>query len=1059
MLSLPELLDELQYTQSEYYRRSEETFEPETVHVFRSAQEAGVDGMYVFRTSPDSYTRHRPVVLVAEATDENHANAIHQRIWNLGSIPFLLVVLPHQIRIYTGFDFSVRDKEQGLLRSPCTNRQELSDIVTHFSAEAIDTGKIWTSNYAKNLTPQQRVDTRLLDSLQKLKILLQRDNTLSLHTIHALIGKYVYIRYLWDRSIITENWLHEQGIDKHRVFERYATVQELSRLVAALEKRFNGRIFPLDFVNQHMLNDTHVSMTASVFQGDLLHPLADKDAVLQQLHLEFQAYDFCYIPVETLSAIYEQFIEKRHAKGAFYTPEILADYLLSEVHTIKPLHTGMKILDPACGSGIFLVLAYRRLIEQQRNSKPERKLSPQELKTLLESIYGVEREEDACYVTEFSLILTLLHYIDPPELDKHPTFQFPCLHNKHIYTGDFFDESSVFWKRRLHFDWIVGNPPWVKTNQNDNDQHHASAWIANNTVEHPVGKQSVAEAFSWRVMDVLKPDGIVGMLLPAMSLVNLHSRRYRQAFFQAHEVVRITNFANLRDVLFKGQQRTGGAEMPAATFVYRTCAEGMRREHIIHYSPLSINQYAIDQKELLAITLNEHDIQFVDSYEAEKGDTSLWKFALWGTHRDRRAIERLCVLFPTRLGEYCQKRGWGEKLPRPIEQLRQTYPTTIEQFQKHKQLFLPQEGVQLRQDTNQTNDKLEYLPELQNIKALNKEYLKEYHYRFWIPPDALQENDKHFVRLQGGKSALRINLAPHIILSTGLDFILYSNEDFIIPPRQMGIVGTGEDAPYLQALSMYLNSSLVRYYLFFHVPEWGMYRQRESVVTSQVRTIPTPDFTPAQAYELAALQEAFAQREAQELQHVDSAKTFHAELQHTLDETIFTMFAIPQDIQTLVTEFFQVRLPQDRGRLERKHITRPPTCTELKAYAQELRDELDDFTLGEIHHRVTITYSQELIECVVELTTHKEQIAITDEHVREGDISFTKLAQTIRQDIGQQVSQWVYVQRGLRLFDKNCILLYKSPRRIDWTRTQAMNDANDIIGQALARSSSNNDNN
>ena len=60
---------------------------------------------------------------------------------------------------------------------------------------------------------------------------------------------------------------------------------------------------------------------------------------------------------------YEQFIEDAKSKGAVYTPEILADYLLSEVNAVKPLTQETKILDPACGSGVFLVLAFRRLIE------------------------------------------------------------------------------------------------------------------------------------------------------------------------------------------------------------------------------------------------------------------------------------------------------------------------------------------------------------------------------------------------------------------------------------------------------------------------------------------------------------------------------------------------------------------------------------------------------------------------------------------------------------------------------------------------------------------------
>ena len=56
----------------------------------------------------------------------------------------------------------------------------------------------------------------------------------------------------------------------------------------------------------------------------------------------------------------------------------------------------------------------------------------------------------------------------------------------------------------------------------------------------------------------------------------------------------------------------------------------------------------------------------------------------------------------------------------------------------------------------------------------------------------------------------------------------------------------------------------------------------------------------------------------------------------------------------------------------------------------------------------------------------------------------------LSENLRQQVSQWVYVQRGLRLFDGPKIYLYKTPRLIDWTRTQALIDANDIIGEALS---------
>jgi type I restriction-modification system DNA methylase subunit len=143
-----------------------------------------------------------------------------------------------------------------------------------------------------------------------------------------------------------------------------------------------------------------------------------------------------------LSSIYEQFIRDHQEKGAIYTPEVLADYLLSQVETVKPLARGMRVLDPACGSGVFLVLAYRRFIEKELQQSREAKLSPEALRNILvESIFGIERERDACYVAEFSLILTLLHYADLSKLQSSG-FRFPALHNNQILECDFFDTTS-----------------------------------------------------------------------------------------------------------------------------------------------------------------------------------------------------------------------------------------------------------------------------------------------------------------------------------------------------------------------------------------------------------------------------------------------------------------------------------------------------------------------------------------------------------------------------------------------------------------------------------------
>ncbi len=985
---LSTLLHELNYEQSSHYRSNISEFGPETAHLFRAAHDAGVSGIYVFEASPNisqKVVADRPAVYIAQAENAEQARRIHRSLWNLGYAPFLIVLLPHQVRIYTGFDYSEEDTKKGLLDEFPLN--DIRFLLAEFSSEAIDTGRIWQkSKYKNQLDQQQRVDNRLLRNLRQLgKELRNRD--LDSSVAHALIGKYVYIRYLWDRGILTEEWLQEQHIAKESVFSRVATAGGLSRLTTALENRFNGKIFPIDFMRQGAPSDLHVQLTASVFMGDETI-LESKEAIIRQLHLDFQAYDFAYIPIEILSEVYEQFIEDSKKKGAIYTPEILADYLLSEISTVKPLTEETKILDPACGSGVFLVLAYRRLIEAELAKDGESKLSPEKLKALLSNLFGVERELDACYVTEFSLILTLLNYVDPRELQKIE-FRFPELHNNNIFHSDFFDLEGThyegkFWQQGLKFDWIIGNPPWIELKGRRNDEELARKWIASRTnkSERPISGNRIAEAFSWLVTDLLYPEGIVGLILPATSLFNLEARNYRKQFFTRHQVFRITNFANLREVLFPKNT------YPAVTIVYSPVDETEDKPPIIHYAPLSVNQITGVQNKPWVITINENEIQAVNASAAESGETVVWKLALWGTFQDKRAIECIDALFPLTLNDLCDKRNW------PFYQ-----------------------GAELR--------------------------------------------NRNF----------------------------YPEVDFLIPPRQMGIAAPEEDANILCALSMYLNSSLVSYYLFFHAQQWGVFRQAKLVSISEMRKVPIPDFTQSEVEELVELchylvnaekqsiLEALSKVKGVQLELLNSNQTqasddisvpdllsevpsaqknqitkevaeFHATAQRVIDEKIFELFAIPEDIRMLVTDFVQVRLLLDRpAAFER--VIREPDEQELLDYARELRDELDGFVEDDTHHGISITYSPDLIECIIDVVDTDTPITLDSSRVRPGDLTSSRILSELSRSLREQVSQWIYVQRGLRLFDGPRIHLYKSPRLIDWTRTQAMNDAGDILGEVL----------
>ncbi len=987
--------------------------EPLTEHLFRAARKAGVQGAYLFQTSPpeQKILPPRPAVYVAEAKTRDEAREIHQRLWNLGNAPFLVILLPNEIRVYTGFDFSLKNEKKGLVKEIKEvidlTFESIRDQLADFRSDSIDSGRIWQTQ-AKHITPEKRVDTHLLKNLRALEEYL-KGRGLDLPIIHALIGKYVYIRYLYDREILSKEWLAENDINLDAVLGRNATLAGLIHLTEVLENRFNGAIFPLPSNIEATLGDEIVSLVASTFKGD--------DPVSGQLHLDFEAYDFSYIPVETLSSIYEQFLHSQGTGkkvGAVYTPEPVADYLLCELEESKPLQSGMKILDPCCGSGIFLVLAYRRLIELELAHSLNKKLKPTELRRILcESLYGIERNKEACYVAEFSLILTLLNYIDPPDLHRNKQFKFPLLHNTQIFECDFFDDESDFWRQNKKFNWIVGNPPWIELKPETVDEELARSWIRRNIKERPATGNRVCEAFSWRVIELLALDGYAGLLIHAKSLFNHESEKYRMLFFNQHEVSRITNFSNLAYVLFGGR-----GEAPAATIVYRKAIPDVNKPEIVHYAPFVANQisnrpWKRDKKNpTWTITINSNEVQAIDPEDAESGELSVWKLALWGSYRDKKALKRIRKLFTINLGELIQEKGW----------------------------YLCQ-GLQMGDGSswnNGNNNKMEYAPNLEGRKRFNADLMVDSQRRFSIPDNALQEipAKELYIRKRSGKAGLKVAPAPHIVISTS--YCVYSDEYFVIPHPKVGLSASEDSADHLRAISVLLNSSILNYYLFFQSSSWGI--DRNLISPKDVKGVPIPIMSAEQVSELSSLQ--------QELEQSEKSNTVpDSFLQVRLDDSIETILKLPKNISIMARDFAQVRLKLNKGKAVVSATEKPQEGTLLK-YGLCLRDELDAFTKGSgLRHKVILVYSARLIVCSVEFVRSDKSIDINIEKAQQDSSS---LLAYIQEQTKQLFSQWVYVQRSLRIFEDSKVYICKSPRLIDWTRTQALNDSDDIIAEILS---------
>src|SRR5260370_34316908 len=225
---------------------------------------------------------------------------------------------------------------------------------------------------------------------------------------------------------------------------------------------------------------------------------------------------FLHLPEKPAADEDDEPSEGRKA-GAYYTPIPVVNYMLAEMDRRRRLQRGVRVFDPSCGSGAFLVQCYRRLIEREFISH-KRKPTPQELATLLKRhIFGVDMDEDACSVAEFSLYLTLLDYVEPADLLDHPRFKLPTLRKKNIFKSDFFS----FRPFKTKFHWAVGNPPWKKLIEKKIEPRdkRAMAWMKTHAQKMPVGDNSIAQAFAWRCREFMAADGECALLVPAMALL------------------------------------------------------------------------------------------------------------------------------------------------------------------------------------------------------------------------------------------------------------------------------------------------------------------------------------------------------------------------------------------------------------------------------------------------------------------------------------------------------------------------------------------------------------
>jgi hypothetical protein len=1019
----------------------------------------------------------------------------------------VLVHTPQGLRGYAGFHYSTNAKKSAgsNVLVALTAFDQAQSIVDLFHAREVDEGRIWQHPKLK-VDSSGRVYHRLLSSLRKLDEWLRGDEGgLTKQTSHALIGKFVYLRYLRDRNILSDDRLALWDLKEGDIFGRKATKDGLEKLTSELDAWLNGDVFPVSWRSKDAPKARHIQRVAATFAGDQFA------GDMSQLHLGFKAYDFSYIPIETLSLVYEQFLHtgdgkepvdrpedagappktKGRQEGAYYTPLPLVNYMLTEMERRHPLREGMKVFDPSCGSGAFLVQAYRRLIEKTfPMTKPKPK--PSDLRELLRSsFFGCDVDGDACQVTQLSLHLTLLDYVTPPDLLRYPSFQLPSLGNnekdgkKNIFEGNFFDiepelratlagsRASEFDWRKDGFDWVIGNPPWKSIRPKALSEHDGPAWdwMRSNSDLRPVGLNQVAQAFAWEAPAYLAADGECGLLLPGMGLFEEPSERFRQKFFRAHQVHVVGNFANLAEVLFDGRSR-----VPAAALFYRGRRDGepvQSDEPILVYSPFVVNQEATcplakgERGKLWSIVVNGSEMRNLELGEIIGGSGLPWKLAMWGTPWDERLVRRL-------------ERKWDtfrdlevREVVRVAEgpQLRLTPKRRVIQDEDKGDDVLQDEEEDLE---NLSADKLaerqfERVDDLVGKPLFKTTALGRLRHVFSVPSQALTSNEKAYVCLIHGKSGLDICYPPHILVSAARNFAIYSNEYVIIEARQLGIISPTKDIAFLKALSLFLSSDFAFYHQFIRSTELGVKRDRATLEALRKMPIPLARLSPDDLREWSTLHHELAMCSPRPLDEEHAGPPVQRELfgesastgvtPNELDRLLRKLNKMTADVlgldereRTLVHDLVQVRYSLNDGK-RGKAAMRCPTEEELRAYGRRLKQELDHFVGPQAERRHRVQLMKDDRSAMVEIDFTKDHRAAKEVLVLTADANESAALRKTRVGLLREHAQWVYFNRNLRLYRGRQTYVFKPMHRFHWVESMAMSDASEIIAETMAGAS------
>ena len=975
-------------------------------------------------------TENTPLVYFKQVTRIEPAEVarLHRTLWNHGGAPILVLVAPDQVQIYSGL---VRPLPQvdpnGTIPALVQILARASDAVKEF-LPTVESGEFFRRN-ERSFNPAHRVDRDLLDNLQatRERLVAISPGRLDTRVLDALLCRLVFACYLFDRGVVGETYLRGIGLPNARHLRdvlglqpRAKAKQYLYNLFRKLGKDFNGDLF-----------SDNLDAEARLVSASYIDPLDDFFRATEVIsgQTSFWPYDFAAIPIEAISAIYERFLKSSEKlQGAFYTPRFLAELVLDVALANSPSLIGLRCLDPACGSGIFLVGIFNRMAEEWKGANPTARNDKRarELRKVLCSLHGVDINPTACRITAFSLYLAYLDQLSPRDIQelRQNGHKLPRLiHDSkatrqgeiegNIWCADFFAENPAY---LTDADLVVGNPPW---GSNAVPSTPAASWCA----EHqcPIPDRQISAAFIWKAANHVTDSGRICLVLPHGTIFN-HSAtalEFQRTLFKRHAVDRVLNLVDYQFFLFEE------ARHPAIVITYRRGAPKNRQQPIEYWGPKT--DWLVTRAEVIAVmpedrcTLTTGEV--LDDLEGADAP-QIWKQRYWATARDRRLIDRLSLY------------------PRLRDQVRQTKEKST------TKRWLIAEGFQpVGVNDDPTKAATIRLPSRLFVEATSSNL------DLVLLPNDCTKLSAAEVSVRGrSNKGTDVFTAPHVLVAKGFTRTAFADFDVSFRHALRGISGPKEDRDLLIFLAAYLRSALARYFLFQTSSNWGVSRQEVHVEELLRLPFPLPDVmpTPRRAWEIvkdvgqivtaAAKEASGVLADRQDIMHVASG---------SIEILIHEYLDILPLEKTLVDDTVRIIIPSVRPSRANPIIPtiKPSTQKDQDLYVRRLCDTLNGWAkTGPVTVQGRAAGSSTLGIGVAILNRNRPGEVSSGPPNDLGDL-LTALEHL--RGITSQKLNTLELIRGAKVFDRDRLYLVKPIGQRFWTETAALNDADEIAATIL----------